>query len=262
MTSIVKTIKNSLFGKKRAIGLVFVFVLALVLILGYLLWVLYRSVRSYEGFGSDNKLSLSYKYENKSNQASINVHAITDTIISSSSYSAYTPQTIPYSSSPSFVTANIIDMSNTDNLWLIIQSGDHLPKQFDFSVRLDLSLNAGYYINFAVPKKAAITPNIVTIGDNKNIGTINLGNNSIHIKGEGEVRDINNTLYGVISKTMDDKVNPSYVIFDCSFSNVLIDTNSLVIQFGNLSRKKGKEKGTEGKGTEGKGTEEKGSQKK
>lgn len=253
MTSIVKTIKNTLFGKKRPTNIImFVALLTLVLILGYIIWVLYRRVRSYEGFGSDNKLSLSYKYVNKSNQASLNVHAITDTIINSSSYSSYTPQTIPYASNPSFVTANIIDMSSVDNLWLIIQSNDHLPKQFDFSVRLDLSLNAGYYINFAVPKKAAITPNVVTIGDNKNIGTINLGNNSIHVKGEGEVRDINNTLYGVVSKTMDDKVHPSYVIFDCSFSNVLIDTNSLVIQFGKISHRKGKGKGKEGKGKEGK----------
>jgi len=129
MTSIVKNIRKTLFGKKRP--MTWVFWLALVLILGYIIWVLYKSIRSYEGFGSDGKLSLSYKYVNKTNEASLNVHAITDTIINSSSYSAYTPQTMPYSSNPSFVTANIIDMSSSDNLWLIIQankSGDYLPK--------------------------------------------------------------------------------------------------------------------------------------
>ena len=178
-------------------------------------------------------------YTNPTNQTSLNVYAITDTIIAGSSYGAYSPQTIAQSSKPSFVSANIIDMSATDNLWLILQPTsptDKLPKQFDFSVRLDLSLNSGYYVNFTVPKKSATSPNKVILGDNTNIGTINLGNNSMIVKGEGEVRDVNNTLYGVVTKTMDDKIHPSYVIFDCSFSNVTVDMNSLVLQFGKLDR--------------------------
>jgi hypothetical protein len=237
MSSLFTRFRATLFGKKR---LILALLCGVLFILCGFLWFFYSGKQGmYEGFGTDNKLSLSYRYENPTNKTSLNVYAITDTIIAGSSYGAYSPQTIAQSSKPSFVSANVIDMSATDNLWLILQptsSTDKLPKQFDFSVRLDLSLNSGYYVNFTVPKKSAISPNKVILGDNTNIGTINLGNNSIFVKGEGEVRDVNNTLYGVVTKTVDDKIRPSYVIFDCSFSNVTVDMNSLVLQFGKLDQ--------------------------
>ena len=240
MPSVITKIKNSIFGKKR---LSILAILIITILIGLLIWFVYRQVRTYEGFGTDKKLMLSYKYENKTNQSNLNVYAITDAIIAGSSTSSYDPQVVTYSEKPSYVSSNVIDMSSTDNLWLIIKpsvSTDHLPKQFGFSVRLDLSLNSGYFINFTVPKPGGVTPNKVNMGDNASIGMINLGNNTINVKGEGEIRDVNNTLYGNISKTMDNKEHPSYIIFDCSFTNVLIDTNSLILQFSKLKTHKRK----------------------
>lgn len=240
MPSVITKIKTSIFGKKR---LSILAILIITISIGLLIWFVYRQVRTYEGFGADKKLMLSYKYENETNKSNINVYAITDSIIAASSTSSYNPQVVTYSNKPEYVASNPIDMSGTDNLWLILKpsvSTDHLPKQFGFSVRLDLSLNSGYFINFTVPKPGGITPNKVNMEDNTSIGMINLGNNTIYVKGEGEIRDVNNTLYGNISKTMDKKEHPSYIIFDCSFTNVLIDTNSLVLQFGKLTTHKHK----------------------
>jgi len=251
MSSIFTRLRTTLLGKKRSVLAIALLCGLLFILCGFLWFFYYGKQGLHEGFGTDKKLSLSYRYTNPTNQTGLNVYAITDTIIAGSSYGAYSPQTIAQSSSPSYVSANVIDMSATDNLWLILQPTsptDKLPKKFDFSVRLDLSLNSGYYVNFNVPKKSATSPNKVILGDNTNIGTINLGNNSIFVKGEGEVRDVNNTLYGVVTKTMDDKIHPSYVIFDCSFSNVMIDTNSLVLQFGKLDQPRRKRDGSGNQG--------------
>ena len=241
MPSVITKLKTYIFGKKQLSILPILAILIITISIGFLIWFVYRQMRTYEGFGTDNKLMLKYKYDNQIDKSSINVYAITDSIIAGSSTSAYEPQAVTYSAKPKFVASNTIDMSNTDNLWLIIQpsnSNDTLPKKFDFSIRLDLSLNSGSYINFTVPEDEGITPNTVNVDDNKLIGMINLGNNNIHIKGEGEVRDLNNTLYGKVTKTMDNKQHPSYVIFDCSFSKTRIPINSLVIQFGKLHKHK------------------------
>lgn len=187
-----------------------------------------------EGFGTDYKLSLNYTYTNNKNKTSLNLFTVTDSILNTSSDSLYKPKTISYSNNPKqSVRSDPIDMSGTDNLWLILQPTnniDKFPKAFHLQINTDMSLNNGYSVDFDSSNNAS---NTILLNNTKNIGLVSLGKNIINIEGEGEIRDMNNILYGEMKKTT--AKDNSFINYDLSMQNLLINMDSIVIHFGKLT---------------------------
>lgn len=190
-----------------------------------------------EGFGTDAKLSLNYNYTNNKNKTSLNLFTVTDSILNTSSDSLYKPQTISYSNNENqSVRSDPIDMSGTNNLWLILQPAnriDKFPKAFHLQINTDMILNNGYSVDFDSSNNSS-TPNTIVLDNTKNIGLVSLGKNIINIEGEGEIRDMNNILYGEMKKTT--AKDKSFINYDLSMQNVLINMDSIVIHFGKLQQ--------------------------
>lgn len=226
--------KFSLFKKK---GIVLLFFIAVILFFILYFWseLISMLYEAKEGFGTDYKLSLNYIYTNNKNKTSLNLFTVTDSILKTSSDKLYKPTTISQSKNPTQSTrSDPIDMSGTDNLWLILQpanSIDKFPKAFHLQINTDMTLNNGYAVDFDSSNNVS-TSNTIVLNNTKNIGLVTLGKNVINIEGEGEIRDMNNVLYGEMKK-ITTKDN-SFVNYDLSMQNILIDMDSIVIHFGKL----------------------------
>lgn len=77
-------------------------------------------------------------------------------------------------------------------------------------------------------------PNKIFKNKNKAVGLVNLGANSLHIYGQGEIVDENNIRYGKVTRQIDDVSDPQYLIFDISMTSLSSEINSIVFYFGSI----------------------------
>lgn len=304
---------NLLFARKNKLVVYGVLVLV-IFIVGLYLWNLFLdhlALRTNESFGADNKLGLSYIYNNKVNNAGLKIFTLNDNMINSNSNTVYIPQ-IATANNDDIINSPVIDMSYSNNLYVVIQPytkiigssntqsetstsptpdfgwknnyKDQFPVSFNFKIRIDLLLNSNYVVDLieptfnvntvipimpapvttytytsptpgsvsttstsgstgstttniprAMPKKSAnYVPNKMFTNKNKAIGLINLGNNSLHIYGEGDILDENKITYGTVTRQQDDTKDPSYLIFEISITNLSRELNSIVFNFGSV----------------------------
>lgn len=81
-------------------------------------------------------------------------------------------------------------------------------------------------------RPANYVPNKIFKNKSKAIGLVNLGTNSLHIYGEGDIVDDNNITYGKVTRHVDDISEPEYLIFDISMTSLSTELDSIVFNFG------------------------------
>lgn len=244
-----------------------VFIVILVIIFLLFLWICYISgfqkKQTKEGFGKDSKLTLSYNYTNTLSDTGLKIFTMNDTMLNSSNDKIYVPLIMTISDD--VIRSPVIDMSLSDpsnsTLYVILQPHkpivnlkqdsmpsyadnrdfgwkktykDFFPVTFDFQISIDLKLHSNYVVNLTPPNSNITVQNKIIKNKSKSIGLINLGSNSLHIYGEGDIIDDSRVKYGNIKKKLDDVNDPSYLIYDINMTNMYANLNSIVVYFGNL----------------------------
>lgn len=84
-----------------------------------------------------------------------------------------------------------------------------------------------------IPKRRDnYVPNKIFKNKSKSIGLVNLGDNSLHIYGQGDIIDDNNIRCGTVRRQVDDRKDPGYLIFDISMTSLSSELDSIVFNFG------------------------------